>query len=118
MIFFNFSKLKVKGVFGSFLIGFLFALSFCPISAALYFGFVIPLAISKSSPFVLPILYGIGTAIPVIIIIALFINFDFKKILSITNITSKFDRYSKLITGWIFIVCGIYLALRYIFEVI
>lgn len=38
-------------------LGVLFALSFCPVSAAIFFGTLIPLA--------LPSVYGIGTALPV-----------------------------------------------------
>ena len=46
--------------------GFLFAMSFCPVSAALFFGIVIPLALKFQSRIFLPFLYGAGTAAPVI----------------------------------------------------
>lgn len=46
--------------------GFAFALAFCPISAALYFGVIIPLAAKNSAAVSLPLLYGPGTALPVI----------------------------------------------------
>ncbi|MCX5668684.1 MAG: aromatic aminobenezylarsenical efflux permease ArsG family transporter [Candidatus Omnitrophica bacterium] len=55
------NKLAESGAPGAFLLGFIFALAFCPISAALYFGSLIPLAINSKSGIVLPFIYGIGT---------------------------------------------------------
>ncbi len=55
------------GLAGSGLLGILFALSFCPVSAALFFGSLIPLAIANESKVLLPAVYGIGTGIPVIV---------------------------------------------------
>lgn len=51
---------------GGLLIGFLFALSFCPVSAALFFGSLIPLAVENESVILMPLFYGVGTAIPVV----------------------------------------------------
>jgi cytochrome c biogenesis protein CcdA len=42
-------KLAEKGIFGSFPLGILFALAFCPVSAALFFGGLIPLAVTAQS---------------------------------------------------------------------
>jgi sulfite exporter TauE/SafE len=53
------------GVWGAGLLGIVFALSFCPVSAGLFFGSLVPLAADRSSPLLLPTLYGIGTALPV-----------------------------------------------------
>lgn len=112
------SKFKAKGGTISFVImGFLFAMAFCPISAALYFGVVIPMAAASSAPFLLPLLYGIGTALPVIAI-ALALEFGFKKISGITGLAGRFEKYSKPATGWVFVAAGIYLALKDIFHLI
>lgn len=54
-----------RGLPGAFLLGALFAFTFCPISAALFFGSLMPLALASASP-ILPVLaYGIATALPV-----------------------------------------------------
>jgi cytochrome c biogenesis protein CcdA len=111
------SKLKFSGFTGSFFMGLVFALAFCPISAALYFGTVIPLSINNSSPFIIPFLYGLGTAIP-IIIIAILIEFGFKKISLITKFIGRFEKKLNNLTAYVFIISGIYLALKYIFEII
>jgi len=94
--------------------GFLFALAFCPISAALYFGVIIPLSASNSAPFSLPLLYGLGTALPVIGL-AVALDFGLKKISAVTGLAGKFEKHAKPVTAWVFIAAGVYLALKYIF---
>jgi cytochrome c-type biogenesis protein len=42
------------GPLGALLLGALFALTFCPVSAALFFGSLLPLAIEQHSPLLLP----------------------------------------------------------------
>lgn len=61
-------KLRVEkaGVWGALLLGIVFALSFCPVSAALFFGSLVPLALEHQSRMAVPALYGIGTAVPVL----------------------------------------------------
>ncbi|MEZ4528619.1 MAG: aromatic aminobenezylarsenical efflux permease ArsG family transporter [Desulfobacterales bacterium] len=55
------------GLIGALLLGFFFALSFCPVSAALFFGSLIPLALKHHSGLMLPLVYGTGTALPVVV---------------------------------------------------
>jgi cytochrome c biogenesis protein CcdA len=47
-------------------LGLVFALSFCPVSAALFFGSLVPLAVDEGSWVLMPTAYGIGTALPVV----------------------------------------------------
>ena len=54
------------GLGGAAALGALFALSFCPVSAALFFGSLIPLAMTSGSSIVMPSLYGVGTGLPVL----------------------------------------------------
>ena len=53
---------------GAFLLGALFALAFCPYSAALYFGVLMPLAFKSAGGITFPLWFGIGTSVPVIVI--------------------------------------------------
>lgn len=53
---------------GAFLLGALFALAFCPYSAALYFGVLIPLAYKSAGGIACPLLFGMGTSVPVIVV--------------------------------------------------
>ena len=115
---FDLSKFKAKaGALSSLFMGFIFALAFCPISAALYFGVIIPLSASNSAPFSLPLLYGLGTALPVIGL-AVALDFGLKKLSAVTGLAGKFERYAKPVTGWVFIAAGAYLGLKYIFNLL
>lgn len=67
-------QLAKRGLVGEFLLGVLFALSFCPASAALFFGTLLPIAVQSDSPFLVPVLYGLGSAVPVIIAVFLFVR--------------------------------------------
>ena len=60
-------RLASFGVWGAGLLGILFALSFCPLSATLFFGSLIPLSLKHSSSVIMPLAFGIGTALPVIV---------------------------------------------------
>ena len=60
-----------RGLVGEFSMGILFALSFCPASAALFFGGLLPMSIQSDSAILLPSLYGLGTALPVLIAVFL-----------------------------------------------
>ncbi|RPI39634.1 MAG: sulfite exporter TauE/SafE family protein [Methanoregulaceae archaeon] len=61
-------RLADKGYLGAFLLGVIFALSFCPFSAVLFFAMLIPLAIAAGDPVVLPAVFALATGLPVIVI--------------------------------------------------
>jgi cytochrome c-type biogenesis protein len=104
------------GVWGGGLLGLVFAFSFCPTSAALFFGSLIPLALKSGSSVILPSIYGIGTAIPVFgFAIALAIGVN--AVGRMFRALSRFEVWARRITGMIFIVVGGYYCLAYIFEV-
>jgi len=98
------------------LLGILFALSFCPVSAGLFFGGFIPLAVAAESRFILPTLYGVGTALPVIVF-AFIIVFASQHVGKAFNRLTQIERWVRLVTGWIFILAGLYYCLRYIYGV-
>ena len=108
------SRVEKWGIWGGLLLGILFALSFCPVSAALFFGSLIPIAVSNNSGIVLPLLYGIGTALPVIVF-SLLITFSTRLISSFYDKITKFELWSRRVTGLIFLFIGIYFCLKYIF---
>ena len=102
-----------KGIFGAVLIGFVFALAFCPISAGLFFGSLIPLALSYNSSVIIPSAYGIGTALPVIVF-AFVLGFGAKHISNVYNMTTKIEYWAQRITGVVFIIIGIYFTYLYL----
>ena len=59
--------LAERGWIGAFLLGAGLALAICPVSAALFFGGLMPLVLISKDWLLLPIAYGVGTAIPVLL---------------------------------------------------
>jgi len=98
----------------AFLLGFLFALSFCPISAALFFGSLIPLAISSNSVIMVPTVYGIGTGLPVSVF-AILIAIGTHVVSKAFDKLSAVEFWARRVTGVVFILVGIYYCLTYIF---
>lgn len=62
------SRLADKGYLGAFLLGIIFALSFCPFSAVLFFAMLIPLALGAGDPVFIPAVFAFATGLPVIAI--------------------------------------------------
>jgi len=105
------------GMFGALVLGVIFALAFCPVSAALFFGSLIPLAIKYNSNVMMPSVYGFGTAIPVLIF-AILIAIGAKCLGQVYNVLTKIEWWARRVTGVLFIVVGIYYCLVYIFGVL
>jgi len=95
----------------------LFALSFCPISAALFFGSLIPLAVSNESGVLLPSVYGLGTGAPVLVT-AVVVAAGAKSIGAAFRKMTAFEKWARRATGVIFIGVGVYLSLVYVFGVL
>ncbi len=102
------------GVWWAIVLGVLFALSFCPVSAGLFFGGLIPLSTTHQSRFVLPALYGVGTALPVIAF-AFLIAFASNYVARAFNRLTQVERWIRLATGVIFVLAGVYLCLTHIY---
>ena len=107
-------KFGKNGNLGALLLGVLFALSFCPVSAALFFGSLIPLTVQNNSPTILPSLYGIGTGLPVLVF-AIIISSGTRNISRIFNAVTRTEYWSRKVTAVILIAVGIYYILTKIF---
>jgi cytochrome c-type biogenesis protein len=92
-------------------------LSFCPGSAALFFGSLVPLAVKNESPVLLPFAYGAGTALPVFGFAILVVVSTRTVGLAFNRIT-QFEWWARHATGMIFIGIGVYFCLAYIFRVL
>lgn len=110
------NKVQQHGILYAFPLGVLFALSFCPVSAGLFFGALIPLAVSSNSALLLPALYGIGTAIPVVIF-AVLIAFGGNWLGKTFNAINRIEYFVRTATGVIFIIVGFYYSLTHIYGV-
>jgi len=105
-------RLRHGGAIGAIFLGFLFALAFCPVSAALFFGSVIPLALKFESSLWLPLWYGIGTALPVIGF-ALLLAYGTRAAAGFVRGLTAMERYLRRLTAAVFIGIGIYFTVTY-----
>ena len=104
------------GIWGGLLLGVVFALAFCPSSAALFFGSLLPISIKYESRLWLPLAYGLGTALPVILF-ALAIAAGASSVARAFQRVAAFERWARTATGLIFIGIGVYFSLVFIFRV-
>ena len=102
------------GVWWALPLGILFALSFCPISASLFFGSLIGLSTQNQSPILIPTLFGIGTAVPVIAF-TLLIAFAAQYVGKAFDRLKHVERWVRMTTGVVFIVVGITYCLTHIY---
>jgi len=104
-------KLSEKGYFGTFLLGVLFALAFCPFSAVLFFGVLIPLSLSFSDGILIPSIFALATGLPVIIF-AFILTFSVSKIGKVMNKVQTFEKYMGFAIAIIFLLVGLYYTWR------
>ncbi len=100
-------KFKDKGLLGSFLIGLVFALAFCPYSAALYFGMLIPMSIASTKGLYLPIIFSFGTGLPVILFTYL-LAFTASKVGYFYTRITQIEKVMRTLAGVVFILTGLY----------
>jgi cytochrome c-type biogenesis protein len=99
------------GIWGSGLLGIIFALTFCPLSAALFFGSLIPLAIDGKSAVMMPSVYGLGTALPVVAF-ALVMVFSVRSLGRLFDRLTQIEKWVRRLTAVVFIGAGLYLLLK------
>ena len=111
-------RLAERGsVLSAAVMGAIFALSMCPVSAGLFFGGPIPLALQHESYFLLPCVFGVATALPVMVcavLLALAATWAAKAF----NVLTRIDKWLRSATGAVFVVAGVYWCLVYIFGVL
>jgi cytochrome c biogenesis protein CcdA len=131
-------RIDALGIWGALLLGVLFAVAFCPTSAAWFFGLLalilgseagavtlvlakigilLPEAPLPGGTILLPLVYGIGTAIPVLLV-AFLLAYSVQSVGKTYNVLAKVEWWARQITGWIFIAAGVYFSLKYAFDVV
>lgn len=100
-------KLARGGLWGSFILGVIFALAFCPTSAVFYFGMLIPMSAASSAGVLYPVAFALATALPVLIV-AWLIAFSIGKVGSFYGKMKTVQKWVSWIAGGIFISAGVY----------
>ena len=130
-------RVDAMGIWGALLLGVLFAVSFCPTSAAWFFGLLalimgsqsgaiatvlakigltLPEASLPGGTLVLPLVYGIGTALPVLVV-AFLLAYSAQSVGKAYNVLSRVEWWARMITGWVFVLLGVWFSLKYVFLV-
>jgi cytochrome c-type biogenesis protein len=111
------NRVEKTGVWGAGLLGIIFALSFCPVSAALFFGSLFALAIQHGSKIIMPAMFGIGTALPVLGFAILF-AVSMQLVGRMYNRITVFALWARKITALVFVSAGILYCFKYIVPLI
>ena len=113
----NLTRLGGSGrLFGIFILGVVHSLSFCPVSAGLFFGIVLPMAVEQNAELLFSLVYGFGTGLPLFILVIFtttgmgFFSFSLR-------VKTGIEKWFPIIAGGVMIVIGIYLTLSRVFEV-
>lgn len=130
-------RIDAMGIWGALLLGVLFALSICPASAAWFFGLlalimgseaeavtavltkvgiILPEASLPGRTVVLPLIYGMGTAMPVLLV-AFLLAYSAQSVGRAYNVLSKVEYWARMVTGEVFVLVGMLFCLEYCFEV-
>jgi cytochrome c-type biogenesis protein len=106
-------KVAEWGMIGGFLLGVIFALAFCPYSAVLFFGALIPVALKSTGGVALPAIFAIGTGLPVLIFGTL-LSLGVAGVATWLNAVTRAERIIRIIVSIIFIGIGIYYVVLWI----
>ena len=106
-------KFKDKGHIGALVLGILFALAFCPYSGVLYFGILIPMTIADTNGLYLPIIFAMGTGLPVMLF-AYLLAYSASKVGKAFNVISKIEKGMRIVAGSVFVLTGIYYGLIFL----
>jgi cytochrome c-type biogenesis protein len=130
-------RVDAMGVWGALLLGVLFAASFCPTSAAWFFGLLalimgakaevilaelakigilLPEASLPASTVVLPLIYGVGTALPVLLV-AFILAYSAQAVGKAYNALARVEWWARSAAGLVFLLVGIAFSLEYSFHV-
>lgn len=99
------SKKRFRG-WDAFLLGMILALAFCPYSGVLYFGMLIPLTVTTTSPH-LPVVFSFAAAVPVVLF-AWLLAFSVSGVGRIYNRVKAFEYWFSKLVALLFIGIGIY----------
>lgn len=96
-----------RGGWGALVLGVLFALAFCPSSGVFYFGMLIPMSATAAAGYLLPVLFAVATALPVLVV-AWILAFSARHIGQVYGRMQTIQKWLNRIVGGLFTVVGIY----------
>lgn len=102
---------RFRGWAGAFVLGVLFAMAFCPTSAVFYFGMLIPMSAYAHAGWLLPIVFALATATPVVLV-AWVLAFSVGKIGDVYHKMEVVQKWTSIIVAVVFLLLGTLLCIR------
>lgn len=100
---------RLRGAWGSLLLGILFAMAFCPTSGLFYFGMLIPMSASATGGYAFPAVYALATGLPVMAV-AWIIAYSMANIAGFYHKMQVFQKWFNRFVAALFIIVGLYYA--------
>lgn len=100
---------RLRGAWGSLLLGILFAMAFCPTSGLFYFGMLIPMSASATGGYALSAVYALATGLPVMAV-AWIIAYSMANIAGFYHKMQVFQKWFNRFVAALFIIVGLYYA--------
>lgn len=97
--------IKRNGPMGALILGITLAFAFCPESAVLYFGALLPLSVTSQIGILFPLIFAIGAALPVLLIAAL-LHKASQKAIQLTQRLERVQQWINILMGIAFIVAA------------
>ena len=102
---------RFRGWAGAFVLGVLFAMAFCPTSAVFYFGMLIPMSAYAHAGWLLPVVFALATAIPVVLV-AWVLAFSVGKIGDVYHRIEVVQKWASVIVAVVFLLVGTLVCAR------
>lgn len=102
---------RFRGWSGAFVLGMLFAMAFCPTSAVFYFGMLIPMSAYAHAGWLLPVVFALATAIPVVLV-AWVLAFSVGKIGDVYHKMEVVQKWASVIVAVVFLLLGTLVCIR------
>lgn len=95
------------GAGGSLALGVLLALSFCPESAVVYFGMLMPLSVESDGGFLLPVVFALATAVPTVLM-AWAVAYGLSGLAAMKERLHVIQRWVSTCVGLLFVGAGLF----------
>lgn len=99
-----------EGHYGAYALGICLAFAFCPESAVMYFGLMIPTSISASMPLFVPVCFAVGASLPVLTVGFLIMRLT-QTAIHFSHRMETFQRILNLIFSVIFFAFAVWLII-------
>lgn len=106
---------KLNGTTKAYVLGVIFAFLFCPVSAAMYFGMLLPMGVVEGNGYLYPLLFGMSAG-AVVAAMSWAMAYGLARLQPVVKWMGKMQKRANLIIGISLIVAGLLLGLHILLE--